>query len=289
LWGQLHDSPRKITVAGNAACLTQRSLAIVGTRKASARGLAVATSLASELSRHGWIIVSGLAQGIDGAAHHGSLEAGGITVAIMGTGIDRTYPTMHRGLRRRIEASGCVVTEFPVGAGPTKWSFPRRNRLIAGMAEGVIVVDAPARSGALLTAYLASDLGREVFAVPGPVDSRRSRGCHHLIREGATLVESVEDIHLVLPPPCLSPEPTAAVKRRLARIIPAPGSAARWIWDRVDLEGTSLHELQERWVGGSASWAEGLVALEMAGLIRRLAGGRIARRYWEEDSDPDAG
>jgi len=287
LWGQLRDPPRIITVVGDANWLKERSLAIVGTRKATARGLAVATTLAAELSQQGWVIVSGLAKGIDGAAHHGALEAGGGTVAIMGTGIDRTYPIEHRGLRRLIEARGCVVTEMPVGAQPTKWSFPRRNRLIAGMVEGVIVVDAPARSGALLTAYLASDLGREVFAVPGPVECRESRGCHHLLREGATLVETIEDIHHVLSPPDTSTERKKTVKQRNERVVPAPGSAARWIWDRIDLEGTSLAELQDRWVGNSATWAEGLIALEMAGLVRRLAGGRIARKHWDGFSDPD--
>ncbi len=277
LWREMDDPPAGITVAGQVAALIRPALAIVGTRAATPRGLAVAEGLARDLAAAGWVIVSGLARGIDGAAHRGALAAGGVTVAIMGTGIDRTFPAGHAGLRRRIETQGCVLSELPDGAPPLRYHFPRRNRLIAGLAQGVVVVEAPLRSGALLTAYLALDLCREVFAVPGPVDRLESRGCHHLLKQGATLVEEIEDVHRVLAPPSCGAGSTAVPADPP---LPVPGSAARWIWDRLDLEGSGLEELRSRWAGGPEVWAEGLVALEMAGLIRRLPGGVIARRIW---------
>ncbi len=277
LWRQMPDPPTEVTVTGEAAWLARRALAIVGTRKATPRGMAVATALATELARAGWIIVSGMACGIDAAAHRGALQ-GGATVAVLGTGIAHTYPAVHRRLRLSIETGGCVVTELPDDTLPARWTFPKRNRLIAGMAEGVIVVDAPERSGALLTAYLALDMDREVFAVPGPVDRPESRGCHNLLREGATLVESPADVHQVLTPPGGG---AGAASEERTILLPAPGSAARWIYDRLDLEGEGSTELARRWPGSAGSWAEGLVALEMAGLIRRLPGGRLARRHWD--------
>jgi len=266
---------------GQAEPLGRRAIALVGTRRATRRGLTIAEELAAALARAGWVIVSGMARGIDAAAHQGALRAGGCTVAILGTGIDRTYPAEHRRLRRRIEQQGCALAEQPPGSLPLKHHFPQRNRLIAGLAEGVIVVDAPERSGALLTAYLALDYGREVFAVPGPVDVPQSRGCHHLLKEGAALVEEVADVHRVLAPPQPAGDETAAREGGTGGPpLPAPGSAARWIFDRLDLEGTAREELDRRWTGTGAALAEGLVALEMAGLIRRLPGRKLARKIW---------
>jgi DNA processing protein len=282
-WREMPDPPRGITLSGRPEPLRRRALAIVGTRAATPRGLAVAEGLAGALARAGWVIVSGLARGVDGAAHRGALAAGGLTVAVMGTGCGQTYPRCHRGLRARLEVSGCALSELPDQAGPRRHHFPRRNRLIAGLAEGVLVVEAPARSGALLTAYLALDMGREVFAVPGPVDSRQNRGCHHLLKEGAALVEGIEDVHRVLAPPAVAAEGEACGNDQSAvgdPQLPAPGSSARWIWDRLDLDGVPLVELQRRWPGVAAAWAEGLLALELAGLSQRLPGGRLARRIW---------
>jgi len=274
------DPPPRVSVTGDSTVLTRQAIGIVGTRQATARGLTVATGLADALTRLGWLVVSGMALGIDAAAHQGAIRAGGKTVAVMGTGSDLTYPARHVRLRREIESHGCCVTEFPDGTPPYKANFPRRNRLIAGMAEGIIVVEAPTRSGALLTAYLALDMCREVFAVPGPIDSLQSRGCHHLIREGATLLESPDDLQRVLAPP----EGTIAAGEMKTRgaILPdpAPGSAARWIWDRLDLGGVQIDELLRRWAGSRQAWSEGLIALEMGGLIRRLPGGKLARKIW---------
>lgn len=273
-WDDLCDPPPRVLVTGEAAALTRPALAIVGTRGATPRGLAVARRLAGEAAARGWVVVSGLALGIDGEAHRGALDAGGQTIAVMGTGPDRTYPTAHRRLRRRLEASGCSVTETAPGGGAGgRWLFPRRNRLIAALARGVVVVEAPARSGALGTAQLAIDLDRPVWAVPGPVDAPTSAGCHALLREGAALCAEAADLDAVLAPPA-GPAAWSGPPR------PAPGSAARWILDRLDLDGVPAEELRARWPGTAAMFGEGLLALEVGGLIRRLPGGRLAPRLW---------
>jgi len=274
LLDQLADPPDRLHVTGRADALARPCLALVGTRRATPRGLAVARTLAAHLAARGWTVVSGLALGIDGAAHRGALDAGGPTVAVMATGPDETYPRAHRGLRREIETGGCSVTECGPGTAPRKFAFPRRNRLIAGLCLGVVVVEAPERSGALVTAQLAADGDREVFAVPGPVDLETSRGCHRLLREGAHLLEDARDVDRVLG----LPEAPGAAPGGPPQ--PAPGSAARWIFDRVDLEGTPRDLLRARWPGTEAAWAEGLLALELAGLIRRLPAGRLARTIW---------
>lgn len=276
LWKQIADPPQTVHAQGQTACLGLPAVALVGTRRATLRGLAFARSLAGALAGRGWCVVSGLALGIDGAAHRGALEVGGTTVAVMGTGLSRIYPAVHGDLRRQIEGSGCVLTEFEPEAGPRRYHFPRRNRLIAGLVRGVVVVEAPTRSGALLTAQMALDNDREVFAVPGPVDLETSRGCHHLLREGAHLVESAEDVTRVLG------RPAAAGKMSSPATVqgPAPGSAARWILDRLDFDGVDRDRLRARFQGSEEMWCEGLLALELAGLIRRLPGGRLARTIW---------
>jgi DNA processing protein len=274
-WQDLSDPPNAALVTGMEQTLAQPMLAIVGTRSASARGLAFARHLAREAAERGWTVTSGLALGIDGEAHKGALDAGARTAAVMATGPERTYPAQHRSLRARIEESGCCVTETEPGEGAGgRWLFPRRNRLIAAMSAGIIVVEAPRRSGALLTAAVAVDLGRPVWAVPGPVDSPLYEGCHDLLRDGAMLCTGAADIDSVLPPP---KGPASAVA---GPPIPLPGSAARWVLDRLDLDGVALEDLRMRWPGTDAMWSEGLLALELAGLIRRLPGGRLAPRIW---------
>lgn len=280
LWLEINDPPGQVHVAGQAAVLNAPALAIVGTRRATARGLAVARALGAELAAHGWVIVSGLALGIDAEAHRGALDVQGSTVGVMATGLDRTYPTAHRALRSRLEERGCILTEFAAGTPPLRFNFPRRNRLIAGLVQGVIVVEAPRKSGAMLTAMLGVDYNREVFAVPGPVDLETSRGCHHLLREGAHLMESVEDVTRVLGRPSEKVAAGQLMPRPVTCNETAPGSAASWIMDRLDLEGVSRDLLRERWPGTEDAWQEGWLALELAGLIRRLPGGRVARRIW---------
>lgn len=283
LWLHLPDPPETVAYIGDPSVLNRPCIALVGTRKCSPRGEAVAGRLARELAASGWVVVSGLATGIDGAAHRGALTVGGRSVGVMATGIDRIYPRVHRRLRDELAASGCVLTEYPAGTPPLKHHFPRRNRLIAGLSRAVVVVEAPARSGALLTAMLGLDYDREIFAVPGPVDLESSRGCHHLLREGAHLLESVEDVVRVLGRPATDSGAQAGAESRAPlgpESSPAPGSGARWIMDRLDLEGVRRDDLRFRWPGSEEAWQEGLLALELAGLIRRLPGGRLARRIW---------
>jgi DNA processing protein len=277
-WQDLRDPPAAALVTGESAVLARPSVAIVGTRRATARGLAVARSLARDLAERGWIVVSGLALGIDGEAHRGALAAGAPTVAVMATGPERTYPIEHGDLRRRLEAGGgCALTEGEPDAAVGRYLFPRRNRLIAALARAVVVVEAPLHSGALTTAQLALDLGREVLAVPGPVDSPASRGCHDLIRTGATLVWHADQVEELLGPadPAL---PRVAPSG--GPPLPVAGSAARWLYDRLDLDGVDHGTLAAAWPGTRDMWVEGLLALEMAGLIRRLPGGRLARTIW---------
>ncbi|MGE4341217.1 MAG: DNA-processing protein DprA, partial [Pigmentiphaga sp.] len=184
-------------VRGDPTQLSRPGVAVVGARHATPGGKALAHDLSRQLAASGWSVVSGLALGIDGAAHEGALAAGpdgAGTLAVMATGIDRVYPARHQGLARRIALQGAVITELPLGTPSAPFQFPRRNRLVAGLVRGVLVVEAAERSGSLITARLANDLGRDVFAVPGSVHAPLSRGCHALIRDGARLAASIEDI-----------------------------------------------------------------------------------------------
>jgi DNA processing protein len=191
------DPPLLLYVRGQPSRLHAAALAVVGARSATAGGVENARAFARYLAGHGWCVASGLAQGIDAAAHEGALDAGprgAGTVAVMGTGIDLVYPPRHAGLADRIAAQGALVSELPLGSSALPHHFPRRNRLVAGLASGVLVVEAARQSGSLITARLAAENGREVFAIPGSIHSPLSRGCHALIRQGAKLVETARDI-----------------------------------------------------------------------------------------------
>lgn len=193
-----YDPPLLLYAHGNLALLSNPCLAIVGARSATAGGLDNARAFARYLATQGWSIVSGLALGIDAAAHDGALRAGlegGSTIAVLGTGIDIVYPARHRELAHRIADQGLLLTELPLGTRALPYQFPKRNRLVAGLSQGILVVEAARQSGSLITARLAAELGREVFAIPGSIHSPLARGCHALIRQGAKLVESAEDIH----------------------------------------------------------------------------------------------
>jgi DNA processing protein len=191
---RIHDAPLVLSVLGTLEPADAKAAAVIGSRGASAYGLRMATYMASELARAGLVIVSGLAQGIDAAAHRGALTARGRTFAVLGCGIDRVYPEANARLRDDVAASGAVISEFPIGTPPSPENFPRRNRLISGLSLGVVVVEADRKSGSLITARCALDQGREVFAVPGNADSPRSRGCHWLIKQGAKLADSPADV-----------------------------------------------------------------------------------------------
>jgi DNA processing protein len=191
---QIYDPPIMLYVQGQLLEEDRQALAMVGSRRCSPYGRLVAHSLARELAARGLTIVSGLAMGIDGAAHMGALEAGGRTIGVMACGLDITYPAEHTELKEKMAQHGAVISEVPLGTHPMPARFPTRNRIISGLSLGVVVVEAPEKSGALITAHQAADQGREVFAIPGSVNSFHSRGCHQLIREGAKLAENIEDI-----------------------------------------------------------------------------------------------
>ena len=195
----LPDAPLLIYARGSLAALQPAAVAIVGSRRASHEGLRNAQALAEALARRGIVVTSGLAEGIDAAAHQGALEGApagqASTIAVTGAGIDRIYPAHHLPLARRmLEQGGLVLSEQPLGSAPMRANFPRRNRMIAALSRGTLVVEAALRSGSLITARQAAELGREVMAVPGSIHNPLSHGCHHLIRDGATLIETVDDI-----------------------------------------------------------------------------------------------
>lgn len=194
LLAQLPDAPLLLYIKGRIELLARPLVAVVGSRNASMQGKANAQAFARALSQAGLGVVSGLALGIDTAAHEGALPWQGSTIAVIGTGIDRVYPARNRALAHRIAAEGCIVSEYPLGMPPVAANFPRRNRIISGLAAGVLVVEAAAQSGSLITAQLAAEQGREVFALPGSIHSALAKGCHQLIREGAQLVETVDEV-----------------------------------------------------------------------------------------------
>jgi DNA processing protein len=197
---QIHDPPGILFRRGQSHSQDELAIAIVGTRHATRYGLAQAERLAGSLARCGFTVVSGLARGIDAAAHRGALAAGGRTIAVLASGLLEIYPPEHVKLADEVAAAGYIVSESPPRMVPLPGAFPQRNRIISGLSLGTIVVEAPDRSGALITARHAYEQGREVFAVPGPIDSRMSRGCHALIKDGAKLVESVDDVLAELGP-----------------------------------------------------------------------------------------
>ncbi len=273
LWDEINDPPKDVNVTGDARLLSERAIAIVGTRRASNMGQAIARKIAMDLSNAGFVIVSGLALGIDTAAHLGALDGSGKTVAVMATSIEETYPPRNSGLRQEIEKRGCVVSESQNTPVPFKYLFPRRNRLVAGLVAGVIVIESPEKSGSLITAKLAIDYNREVFAVPGPIDNANWRGSHRLIKDGAHLVENAEDVLEVL-------GSRSGIFSGPLLQLPQEGTSSRWVWDRIDLSGVKLADLQMQWPGDPADLAEGLLALEMANMAVRLPGAKVARAIW---------
>jgi DNA processing protein len=229
LLAELSDAPPLLFVAGDPGLLERPQLAMVGSRRASRPGLDNARHFARSLAGAGFVITSGLAVGIDGAAHQGALDAGGATVAVLGTGLQCLYPPRHKPLAAAIvEQGGALVSELPLDCSPQASNFPRRNRIISGLALGVLVVEASPSSGSLITARLAAEQGREVYAIPGSIHHPGARGCHQLIREGAGLVECIEDILLALrgwqqgPAVRVEPTPAPAVHPLLQLLHAAP-------------------------------------------------------------------
>jgi DNA processing protein len=272
---QTADPPLWLFVQGQVQALnTRRSLAVVGSRRPTPQGADHARRFAAELGAAGWTVVSGLAQGVDGAAHEGALSCGATTVAVMGTGPDRIYPARHLKLARRIAAQGALVSEFPPGTPPLAQNFPQRNRIIAGLTRGTLVVEAALASGSLITARLAVEAGREVMAIPGAISSPQSQGCHALIKQGAQLVETLDDILQALGEAPVPPPGGAKP--------PAEGSTgagpADIVLSALGHEVSSLDALADRTGMSTAALQARLLELELAGTVARLPGGRFQRR-----------
>jgi DNA processing protein len=273
---EIHDPPAVLFVRGELLDEDALSLAIVGTRHATHYGLRQAERLASGLSRAGLVIVSGLARGIDSAAHRGALEAGGRTIAVLGSGVLNVYPPENRDFADTIVGSGALISEMPPLYPPKSGCFPQRNRLITGMTLGVIVIEASQRSGALISARLAMEQGREVFALPGRVDSRASAGCHRLIRDGAKLIETVDDVLEELGPLVeAAPLPNGQVVHHPAEL--KLNDQEQAVLTAIGEDNASIDEVIFRSRLPVQRVLATISVLEMRHLVHRLSGNRVAR------------
>lgn len=280
LLADIPDAPLALFVRGEAGLLAEAQLAVVGSRNPTAGGRDTARDFARHLARAGLVITSGLAMGVDAAAHEGALDGGGATVAVCGTGLDRIYPARNQPLAQRILGRGALVSEFPPGTPPLPENFPRRNRIISGLSLGTLVVEAAQRSGSLITARLAAEQGREVFAIPGSIHNPLSRGCHRLLREGAKLVESAADVLEELGP----------LAGLIAAAGPAPDHAPpkeqteetedgdyETLLNAMGFEPASIDAIVQRSGLPAGAVASMLLILELRGVVTAMPGGRYCR------------
>ena len=263
LLAAISDVPPLLWVRGEVDVLQQSSIALVGSRAATPYAQSMAARLAGDLAAAGYVVVSGLARGVDSAAHAAALSARGKTIAVLGCGLDRVYPSEHRDLARNIEHAGAVVSEFPPGVPPLPHHFPLRNRIISGLSSAVIVVEAPEKSGALITASAAAEQGREVMVVPGMATGGRNRGGHLLIRDGAKVVESADDILQEL----------GVLRLTRTEAVTAP-DALQQLPDSADF---TVDDVAARTGEPSSVVLARLLDLELAGRIQRIGGGRFIR------------
>jgi DNA processing protein len=275
---QIHDPPGVLFRRGTASPQDEMAIAIVGTRHATRYGLAQAERLAGSLARTGFTVVSGLAVGIDAAAHRGALAAGGRTIAVLGSGLLNIYPPEHEPLADEIWGSGCLLSEAPPRMTPLNGAFPQRNRIISGLTLGTIVVEAAARSGALVTARHAYEQCREVFAVPGPVDSRMSHGCHALLKDGAKLVESIDDVLAELGPLAEN------IERDDGTVLRVPAELTlneieQQVLSAIDTTPTTVDAVTTSCGLPVHRVLSTISVLEMRRLIRRVSGTQVVRAY----------
>lgn len=268
---QMADPPLMLYVVGQLQALgLPNKIAIVGSRNPTPQGQINARQFAAALGEAGLCVVSGLALGVDGAAHEGALDVGACTIAVVGTGLDRVYPKRHHDLAHRIAERGALISEYPLGTPPLPPHFPQRNRIIAGLCQGTLVVEAAVASGSLITARLASEMGREVFAIPGSIHAPQARGCHALIRQGAKLVESaqdvLEDLQLSPPAPALFDSDPFEAPADPDGLLKAMG-----------FDPVSLDALQARTGLDTSTLQAKLLELELEGNVGRLPGGLLQR------------
>jgi len=265
------DPPPCLYLKGEFRAEDERAVAIVGSRSASDYGRRVARDLARGLASFGFTVVSGMARGIDGAAHESALKTGGRTIAVLGSGVERAYPPEHEPLYHRISETGAVVSELPVGTRPMAFNFPARNRLISGLSLGVVVVEATEKSGSLITAALALEQGREVFAVPGEAGASRSRGAHRLIRQGAKLVETVDDIVEEIAPQLA--RRAGGMTERPARVLPPNAEEnTKRVFALLQDNPLQVDQVIERSGLSAALVLEVLLDLELQGFVRQSPG-----------------
>jgi DNA processing protein len=283
---ELPDPPTLLYAKGDTSLLRAAAVGVVGARNATAQGLENARAFAQVLSAAKVTVISGLALGIDAAAHEGALTGPGSTIAVVGTGLDIVYPARNRALAHRIAEAGLIVSEYPLGMGARAENFPRRNRLISGLARGLLVVEAAAQSGSLITARLAAEQGRDVFAIPGSIHSPLAKGCHLLIKQGAKLVETAADIldelgwgrvaapakRAVRATPAAAPAAEPAASTR-----PASSAAETALLDALGFDPVDLDTLCERTGQAAAALSAQLLALELDSRVERQPGGRFLR------------
>ena len=280
----IDQPPAVLFVDGNPELLLRPQLAIVGARNASAQGIEDSRDFARRLAASGLVIASGLADGIDGAAHAAALDAGGSTLAVLGTGVDMVYPRKHHDLANRIAHEGALVSEFPLGTPAQAENFPRRNRIISGLSLGTLVIEAGLRSGSLITARLAAEQGREVFVLPGSIHNSRKRGCHRLIRDGARLVETFEEVVAALGPAARDLGMALAARLSDDERAPQTSSAAgaadpdyALLLQALGNDPVSLDTLAERSGLSVSALSSMLLLLELDGVVALLPGGRYQR------------
>jgi DNA processing protein len=272
---QTAGAPAALYVQGSVPLLATPQLAMVGSRSPTPAGRSTAREFAAWFARAGFTVTSGLATGIDAASHEGALKVDGATIAVFGTGLDRVYPPANRALAERIRAHGALVSELPPGSAPLPGNFPRRNRIIAGLALGTLVVEAARDSGSLITARHAVDAGREVFAIPGSIHSPLSRGCHQLIKAGAVLVEEADDVTRELG--------FSLPKERLTSVRAAAHGSGEldkeyeMLLDALGFAPATIDSLVARTELPSESIASMLLILELEGRVAALPGGRYGR------------
>lgn len=273
---EIAQAPLALFCQGDAELLALPQIALVGSRHATPQGLENAHAFAAELARRGLAITSGLALGIDGAAHRGALDAQGATIGVCGTGLDRIYPARHKALAHELIERGLLVSEFPVGVGALAENFPRRNRIISGLALGVLVVEAALESGSLITARYAAEQGREVFAIPGSIHNPVARGCHALIRQGAKLVETADDILEEL-----APQLAGALRAAFGESAPAPSREQPALHARlleaVDDAPVPIDVIAARVGVAIPELSAALLALELEGALVSVPGGAWQR------------
>lgn len=273
----IHDPPPVLFVNGNPAILSQYQLAMVGSRNASKTGYETAYEFARYLAGMGLVITSGLALGIDGASHQGTLDAGGQTVAVTGNGLDRVYPARHHDMAHQIALHGALISEFPPGTRPLPAHFPRRNRIIAGLSLGTLVIEAALKSGSLITAYKSLEESREVFAIPGSIHNPLARGCHQLIRQGAKLVETAADVLEELAPVAQASVDMQQAGPVATENTPHEDQSHQAVLDAMEYDVVNIDTLANR-TGFSANAVSSiLLILELQGKVSCQSGGQYLR------------